>query len=108
MGLPKLFYSFRTRLLLVMALLLIATLGVQYYFGRARSRARAVLVAGQEQALTASIALANESITSSKYMFQLDKPGDQALLEKYKGRVVNVLVVRDRDGRIEDSLDKDY
>jgi signal transduction histidine kinase len=108
MGLPRLFYSFRTRLLLVMALLLVATLGVQYYFGRVRSRARAVLVAGQEQALTASIALANESITSSKYMFQLDKPGDHSLLEQQRGRVVNVLVVRDRDGRIEDSLDPDY
>src|SRR5215210_8287039 len=108
MGLPRLFYSFRTRLLLVMALLLVATLGVQYYFGRVRSRARAVLVAGQEQALTASMALANESITSSKYMFQLDKPGDQALLNKYKQRIVNVLVVRDQDGRIEDSLDEDY
>lgn len=108
MRLPKFLYSFRTRLLLVMSLLLIATLGVQYNLGRARSRNRAILVAGQERALTASIALANESITSSKYMFQLDKPGDQSLLERQKGRVVNVLVVRDRDGRIEDSLEEDY
>src|SRR3954453_16611843 len=108
MRLPRIFYNFRTRLLMVMALLLIATLGVQYYFGRVRSRNRAVLVAGQEQALTASIALANESITSGKYMFELDKPGDQSLLERQRGRVVNVLVVRDRDGRIEDSLDDDY
>jgi signal transduction histidine kinase len=108
MGIPKIFYSFRTRLLIVMALLLFATLGVQYYFGRIRSRARAILVAEQERALTASIALANESITSTKYMFELDKPGGQSLLEKQKGRVVNVLVVRDRDGRIEDSLNPDY
>jgi signal transduction histidine kinase len=108
MGLPRLFYSFRTRLLLVMALLLVATLGVQYYFGRARSRERAIRVAGQEQALTAAIALANEGITSSKYMFQLDKSGNDSLLEKYKDRVDNVLVVRDRDGRIDDSLDPDY
>src|SRR5215218_1469365 len=108
MRIPKIFYSFRTRLLLVMALLLVATLGVQYYFGRVRSRNRAILVAGQEQALTASIALANESITSSKYMFELDNPGDQSLLETQENRVVNVLVVRDRDGRIEDSLDPDY
>lgn len=108
MHIPKFLYSFRTRLLLMMSLLIIATLGVQYYFGRIRSRARAVLVASQEQALTASIALANESITSSKYMFQLDKPGDDALLEKYRERVDNVLIVRDRDGRIEDSLDPDY
>lgn len=92
----------------MMSLLLIATLGVQYNLGRTRSRARAVLVASQEQALTASIALANESITSSKYMFQLDNPGDNALLKKYRERVVNVLVVRDEDGRIEDSLKSDY
>src|ERR1044072_9465687 len=102
MGLPKLFYSFRTRLLLVMARLLVATLGVQFYYGRIRSRERAIRVAGQEQALTASIALANESIPCGKYMFELDKPGDQALLQLQRGRVVNILVVRDHDGRIED------
>lgn len=92
----------------MMSLLLIATLGVQYNLGRTRSRARAVLVASQERALTASIGLASESITSSKYMFQLDKPGNDSLLERQSGRVTNILVVRDEDGRIEDSLDDDY
>jgi signal transduction histidine kinase len=108
MGLPRLFYSFRTRLLLVMALLLVATVGVQYYFGRIRSRARAVLVAGQEQALTASIALANESITSGKYMFELERAREKSLLEDQAGRIINVLVVREEDGRVEDSLDPDF
>ena len=108
MRLPRLFYNFRTRLLLVMILLLVATIGTQYYLGRIRSRTRALTVAGQEQALAASIALANESITSTKYMFELDKKGDQSLLVRHRGRVVNVLVVRDRDGRIDDSLDPDY
>lgn len=108
MGLPKLFYSFRTRLLLVMALLLVATVGVQYYFGRIRSRQRAMTVAGQEQALTASIALANESITSGKYMFELEKARGKSLLTDQAGRIINVLVVRDEDGRIEDSLDPDF
>ena len=104
MRLPRLFYNFRTRLLLVMILLLVATLGVQFYLGRIRSRNRARTVAAQEQALTASIALATESITSGKYMFELDKPGDQSLLQEHRGRVVNILVVRERDGRIEDGL----
>src|SRR5215211_113332 len=108
MGLPRLLYSFRTRLLLVMALLLIATLGVQYYFGRIRSRDRAAVVAAQEQALTASIALANESITSGKYMFEIEKANNDSLLEKQRDRVINVLVVRDEDGRVEDSLDPKY
>ncbi|HVF66905.1 MAG TPA: ATP-binding protein [Pyrinomonadaceae bacterium] len=109
MRLPKFLYSFRTRLLLVMAVLLIGTLGVQYYFGRIRSRNRAILVAGQERALTASIALANESITSSKYMFELeDEHRHKPLLEEQRGRIINVLIVRDEDGRVEDSLHPDF
>ncbi|HEX8559324.1 MAG TPA: ATP-binding protein [Pyrinomonadaceae bacterium] len=108
MGLPKILYSFRTRLLLVMALLLVATLGVQFYLGRIRSRSRAAVVAGQEQALTASIALANESITSGKYMFELEEEQGGSLLEEQRGRVINVLVVREEDGRVEDSLDRRY
>jgi signal transduction histidine kinase len=108
MGLPRLFYSFRTRLLLVMALLLVATVGMQYYFGRSRSRDRAVRVAGQEQALTASIALANESITSGKYMFELERERGKSLLEDQAGRIINVLYIRGEDGRIEDSLDPDF
>jgi signal transduction histidine kinase len=108
MGLPRLFYSFRTRLLLVMALLLIATVGMQYYFGRTRSRERALRVAGQEQALTASIALANESITSNKYMFELEKERGRSLLKDQAGRIINVLYIRGEDGRIEDSLHPDF
>ena len=87
-----------------MAMLLIATLGMQYYLSRLRQRGRAVIIAQQEQALTASIALANESITSSKYMYQLEEERGQSLLREQAGRVINVLVVRDEDGRIEDSL----
>jgi signal transduction histidine kinase len=109
MRIPKTFYSFRTRLLIVMAMLLVATLGVQYYLSRIRASTRAALIAGQEQALTASIALANESITSTKYMFELEKERNKKpLLEEQKGRIINVLVVRDEDGRIEDSLNPDY
>src|SRR5215210_2076236 len=108
MRLPRLFYNFRTRLLLVMALLLVATLGMQYYLGRIRSRTRAAIIAEQEQALTASIALANESITSTKYMFELEKERGKSLLEKQRGRVINVLIVRDGYGRVEDSLKEDF
>lgn len=107
MGLPRLFYSFRTRLLLVMVLLLVATLGVQFYLNRLEQRQHASVIAGQEQALTASIALANESITSGKYMYQLEEERARSVLAEQAGRVVNVLVVR-QDGRIDDSLDRHY
>src|ERR687884_233706 len=107
MGLPRLFYSFRTRLLLVMALLLVATLGVQFYLNRLEQRSHAARIAEQEQALTASIALANESITSGFYMSQLEERAKTSLLREQAGRVINVLVVHE-DGRITDSLDPKY
>ena len=107
MRLPRLFYSFRTRLLLVMALLLVATLGVQFYINWLEQRSHALIIAGQEQALTASVALANESITSGKYMYQLEEERARSVLLEQAGRVVNVMVVR-QDGRIDDSLEPRY
>ena len=111
MGLPRLFYSFRTRLLLVMALLLLATLGVQLYLNRLEQQNHASIIASQEQALTTSIALAlglaNESITSGKYMYQLEEERSRSFLTEQAGRVENVLVVR-QDGRIDDSLAPRY
>src|SRR5437868_5602680 len=107
MGLPRLFYSFRTRLLLVMALLLVATLGVQFYLNRLEQHRHAFIIAEQEQALTASIALANESITSGLYMYQLEDKRKMSFLTEQSGRVVNILVVRE-DGRVDDSLDPKY
>ena len=107
MRLPRLFYSFRARLLAVLALLLVVTLGVQFYLSRLEQRRHVVVIAEQEQALTASIALANESITSSQYMYQIEAANKSSLLVEQARRVVNVLVVRE-DGRIDDSLDPDY
>ncbi|HZT59625.1 MAG TPA: ATP-binding protein [Pyrinomonadaceae bacterium] len=107
MRLPGLFYSFRARLLAVLALLLVATLGVQYYLSRREQHRHVIVIAEQEQALTASIALANESITSGQYMYQIEAANNSSLLVEQARRVVNVLVVR-QDGRIDDSLDPDY
>ena len=107
MKLPNLFYSFRGRLLLVMAGLLLATLGVQYYLNQRAAQRVAVVIAEQEQALAASIALALESITTTEYMADIDRQHSVSLLEEQAGRVMNVLVVRG-DGRVDDSLDPDY
>ncbi|HVF55776.1 MAG TPA: ATP-binding protein [Pyrinomonadaceae bacterium] len=107
MKLPNLFYSFRTRLLFLLAMLLVATLGVQFYLYRREEQRRAVMIAEQEQALAASTALALESITSREYMLDLDRKRPVPFLEEQRGRVMNVLVVRD-DGRVDDSLREKY
>jgi signal transduction histidine kinase len=107
MPLPRLIYSFRTRLLVVMALLLVATLGVQFYLFRREELRRAVVIAEQEQALAAGTALALESITSGEYLPDLDRQRPVSFLKQQEGRVVNILVVNEH-GRIEDSLDPQF
>ncbi len=109
MRLPNLFYSFRTRLLLVLAALLIATLSVQYYLNRREQRMKAVLIAQQEQALAASTTFALESISTptQEYLWQLDEKRPVSFLKEQGGRVVNILVVRS-DGRVDDSLVPQY
>ncbi|MCA1634653.1 MAG: HAMP domain-containing protein [Acidobacteria bacterium] len=109
MRLPKLLHSFRARLLLLMALLLLGTLGVQFYLNRHEQNRRSVVIAEQEQALAASTALALESISMEppQYLWQLDEERPVSFLKEQKGRVQNILVVNEQ-GRVDDSLDRKY
>jgi signal transduction histidine kinase len=100
-------YSFRMRLLFVLAALLVGTLGLQYYLNSRLSRRRAVVIAEQEQALAASTALALESINSGEYLYQLDERRPEPFLKEREGRVINVLVIN-AEGRVDDSLDRRY
>ncbi len=103
----RLFYNFRVRLLLVLAGLLLATLGVQYFIERRAQGRTATLIAEQEQALARSTSLALESIDSTRYLQEIDAERRTPLLERFAGRVINVLVVNE-DGRVDDSLDPKY
>jgi signal transduction histidine kinase len=100
-------YSFRMRLLFVLAALLVGTLGLQYYLNSRLSQRRAVVIAEQEQALAASTALALESINSGEYLYQLDERRPEPFLKEREGRVINVLVIN-AEGRVDDSLDRRY
>ena len=104
----NLFNSFRARLLLVLASLLVATVGVQYYLNRREEQRVALTIARQEQALTASIALALESLPRlNEYLEDVDREHSPRLREAHPS-VKNVLVVRSSDGRVDDSLDPAY
>jgi signal transduction histidine kinase len=103
----SLFYNFRVRLLLVLVGLLLAALGGQFFIERREQRRTARLIAEQEQALSTSTGLALESINSTKYLEEIDAERRTRLLERFAGRVVNVLVV-DENGRVDDSLDPRY
>ncbi|HLL73650.1 MAG TPA: ATP-binding protein [Pyrinomonadaceae bacterium] len=104
MGTLRIFSSFRARLVLVLASLLVATLGVQYYLNHREEQRVALTIARQEQALAASIALALESLPRlTEYLEDVDREHSVRLRDAHPS-VLNVLVVRD-DGRIDDSLD---
>ncbi|HEY0323780.1 MAG TPA: ATP-binding protein [Pyrinomonadaceae bacterium] len=119
MSVLKFFYSFRIRLLLVLAALLVATLGLQYYLNRRAERKQAALnersrqmsarvIAEQEQALAAAFKLGIESISKQEWLYNLyeDAVAEQPLLDEKARRITNILVV-DSQGHVRDSL-KDY
>jgi signal transduction histidine kinase len=119
MSVLNLFYSFRIRLLLVLAALLVATLGLQYYLSRRTEQKQAALnerarqmsarrIAEQEQALAAAFKLGIESISQREWLYNLydDAKAEQPLLDEKAKRIMNILVV-DSQGRVLDSL-KDY
>src|ERR671932_1736153 len=96
----RLLKTFRVRLLAVLALLLIATLGVQFYLNLRESQRVAQTIAKQEQALAAAVALALESITTAnKYLTDLDREHKIPLRQEHPS-VKNVIVVR-KDGRVD-------
>ncbi|MBV9959825.1 MAG: HAMP domain-containing protein [Acidobacteria bacterium] len=103
----RIFYSFRARLLLVLAALLVTTLGVQYYLNVLAERNSARIRERQNQALISGVALGVKSISSTERLTELRSKSTQPALDEQTGRVANVIVV-DRNWHIVDTLTGDY
>jgi signal transduction histidine kinase len=101
------FYSFRARLLLVLAALLVTTLGVQYYLNLVAGRNSARIREQQQQALMAGVALGVKSISSKERLAELRRGANQPLLDEQTGRVANIVVV-DSNWRVIDTLNGEY
>src|SRR5829696_5058612 len=99
--------SFRARLLLLLALMLGLTLGIQYYFNLRSVKNNARMIIEQEQAIMTGIALGLESIQSEQYLVDMIDRVQDPLLAHANVRVKNIMVVDD-DGNIIDSLLKEY
>jgi hypothetical protein len=95
--------SFRARLLLLLALMLGLTLGIQYYFNLRQVRANARMVIEQEQAIMTGIALGIESLQNEQYLDKMIGDMREPLLNDKNVRVKNILVVDD-EGNVRDSL----
>jgi signal transduction histidine kinase len=104
MSLRKLISSFRVRLLLVLAALLILTLGTQYLLNLRAARANRSVREQQEQALIAGFQLGVNSISSKPRLFELISPENAKFFDQQTGRVANVIVI-DNNWRVSDSLD---
>lgn len=98
--------SFRVRLLLLLAALLVLTLSVQYYVSLRSVRSNTQFFARQQRAVMAGVGLGVNSLSSGLYLDQMREQVNPALLGQQAERVKNVLIV-DETGNIKDSLDKD-
>jgi signal transduction histidine kinase len=107
MRFPALVESFRARLLLLLALMLGLTLGIQYYFNLRTVQANAKMIIEQEQAIMTGVALGVNSLQSDKYLDEMLGSVKDPLLNDKNVRVKNILVVDD-DGNVIDSLQREY
>ena len=97
--------SFRVRLLLLLAALLVLTVGVQYFVNRRSVSTNTQFIIEQQQAIMAGVALGVNSLSSGLYLDQMRDQTKQPLLGEQGDRVKNVLIV-DGEGNIKDSLDQ--
>src|ERR1051325_2178705 len=109
MALSKLVNSFRVRLLVLLAILLVLTVSVQYCVNLRAVRSNTEFIIEQQRAIMAGVALGVNSLSSSlsnnEYLDQMREEGKIPLLDQPSNRVQNVLIV-DESGNIKDSLDK--
>ena len=102
------FNTFRARLLIILAFLLVATLGVQLYVNLTNRRENIRLREMQEQALVAGIALGFNSLTSKDRLQDFVKREGQPFFdEKTTERIKDIIIV-DNDWEISDSLYPEY
>ncbi len=102
------FNTFRGRLLIILAFLLIATLGVQYYLNLKTQRENNNLRAAQEQALIAGMVLGFSGMSSSEYMQDLIKSGRQPFFDAQTAQRVKDVIIINNEWQIYDSLNPNY
>jgi signal transduction histidine kinase len=104
----KFFHTFRVRLLVILAILLIVTLGVQYYLNLRMEERNERLREMQTQALVAGIALGFTSMQSTDRLQDfVRKEGQTFFDERTTERIKDIIVINDQ-WQINDSLNPDY
>lgn len=102
------FKTFRGRLLLILAFLLVATLGVQYYLNLLTQRQNNELRDAQARALVAGVTLGSNSISSSSYMDELIRREDQRYFDESAAALIRDVIIIDNKWQVRDSLNPDF
>ncbi len=102
------FNTFRARLLIILAFLLVATLGVQLYINLTNRREDTQLRAMQEQALVAGIALGFNGMQSNDRLSDfVNREGQSFFDEKTTGRIKDIIIINN-EWQVYDSLNPEY
>lgn len=104
----KFLHTFRGRLVLILALLLIATLGVQYYLNLLTQNENNELREAQGQTIVAAISVGFRSITSNDRIQDIIDAPDQTVLDDEARRRIMDIIIIDNEWNVTDSLNPDY
>ncbi|MEP6788322.1 MAG: ATP-binding protein [Acidobacteriota bacterium] len=105
----KFFNTFRGRLLLILAVLLVATLSVQYYLNLSSQQENIDLREAQTQALVAGITLGFTSIPLQDQRVQdLVDDKDQTYFDEATRERIKDIIIIDNNWQITDSLNPDF
>lgn len=101
--------TFRGRLLVILAVMLVATLGVQYYLNLVTQDENRRLREQQEQAVVAGIALGFTAMTSTDNSVEdlINEPGQTFLNESARERIRDIIVINN-NWQVHDSLNAEY
>lgn len=103
--------TFRGRLLLILIVMLVATIGVQYYLNLRTQQDNLNLRRIQSQALVAGTAVGFTSLTSSRDEDRvedlLDRPGQSFIDPVTRAQIIDVIII-DNQWRVRDAINDDY
>ncbi len=104
----KFFNTFRGRLLLILLIMLMATIGVQYYLNLLTQKENDDLREAQSQALVAGITLGVTSLTSTDLRVQdLVDSTDQTYFDQATKERIKDIIIIDHSWQVTDSLNPD-
>ncbi len=108
-GYMKFFNTFRGRLLLILAILLVTTLGFQYYLNLLTQNENNEIREKQEQTLVAGIAIGISGLTKTGDRIQdlITAPDQTFFDEKAEKRIKDILII-DNNWHVWDSLNDEY